>query len=111
SAEVRSDEDGRYRGDRRWVAIRADFLAWNFRAVAAHSGFHAHPGAQPDAAGCHGQNSSDARPYDSQHDDQELRLSARLRLPGREILRGARWRRLRAGHDFRKRERPDYWQH
>ncbi len=89
-AEVHSDEHGWCPGDRRWVANRADFLAWNFRAVVAHSGFHALPVARPDAACCHGQNSSDARLDDSQHDDQELRLSARLRLPGREILRGAR---------------------
>ena len=105
-AEVRSAEEERSGDDRRWVASREDFLACEFRALVAHLGFYAFPGALPGAPP-HGKNSADAMLGDCRHDDHAHRPSARLRLHGREILRAARWRRSPVARGSRKPGRPD----
>jgi hypothetical protein len=91
--------------DRRLVVLRPDFRTYRFHALVAQLGFHAHTGAPS-----HGKNSADAARDDSRHDDPTPRPSARLRLPGYEILRAARWPRLPVAHGSRKPGRTDYCQ-
>ena len=105
-AEVRSFVDERSLDDRRSVASRPDFRACGFRVLVAQLGFHGLPGALRGAL-CHEKSSHDATRGGFQHDDHAHRPSVRLRLPGCEILRAARWRRLPAAHGSRKPGRPD----
>ena len=82
--EVGDSEDARCQDDRRSVATREDFLAYEFHALVVQPGLHAIPGPPS-----HGQDSAGAALGDCRHGGHALRLSAPLRLPGREILRAA----------------------
>jgi len=104
--DSRCAEDERSGDDRRWVASRESFLTCEFRAVVAHLGLHAFLGALPVALS-HVRNFAHATLGDCRHGDHAHRLSARLRLHGREILRAERWRRLPVAHGSRKPGRPD----